>query len=57
MASLRKQYRQHRQDRKDRNDESRQLSRDVLANAQAQAANDMAHIVEPERYNLRRTET
>jgi hypothetical protein len=41
------QYRQHRQDRKERNDESRQLSRDVLANAQAQAANDMAHIVEP----------
>jgi hypothetical protein len=43
----REQYNAYRQDRKERNEETKRLSRDALANAQAQAANDLANIVEP----------
>jgi hypothetical protein len=43
----REQYNTFRQYRKERNEEARWLSCDALANVQAQAANNLANIVEP----------
>jgi hypothetical protein len=43
----REQYDQYRADRKERNNETRRLARDALQQAQAQAANELAHVVEP----------
>jgi hypothetical protein len=41
------QYATFRQEQKERNEETRRLAKDALAAAQAQAANELANIIEP----------